>query len=57
MQGYIANGVRLGLLINLQDQQVEIYRIDNSVEILQSPSTVNGEDVLSGFVLDLAKIW
>jgi Uma2 family endonuclease len=57
MQEYIANGVRLGWLVNPQDQQVEIYRIDQSVEFLQSPSTVSGEDVLPGFVLNLAKIW
>jgi Uma2 family endonuclease len=57
MQEYIANGVRLGWLVNPQDQQVEIYRIDRSVELLQSPSTVSGEDVLPGFVLNLAKIW
>jgi Uma2 family endonuclease len=57
MQEYIANGVRLGWLVNPQDQQVEIYRIDRSVELLQSPSTVSGEDVLPGFMLNLAKIW
>jgi Uma2 family endonuclease len=57
MQEYIANGVRLGWLVNPQDQQVEIYRIDSSIEILQSPNTISGEDVLPGFVLNLAKIW
>ncbi len=57
MQEYIANGVRLGWLVNPQDQQVEIYRIDRSIEILQSPVTVSGEDVLPEFVLNLAKIW
>ena len=57
MLEYQANGVRLGWLINPQDRQVEIYRIDRSVEILQSPTTLNGEDVLPDFTLDLTAIW
>lgn len=37
MQEYRNNGVRLGWLSNPQDQQVEIYRLGQVVEILQSP--------------------
>jgi Uma2 family endonuclease len=50
-------GVRLGLLINPQDKQVEIYRVGQDVEILESPGSVSCEDVLPGFVLNLKKIW
>lgn len=57
MEEYIAVGVRLGWLINPQDKQVEIYRLNREVEILQSPSQVSGEDVLPGFVLTLADLW
>jgi Uma2 family endonuclease len=57
MLEYRANGVRLGFLINPQEQQVEIYRLNRDVEILRSPTEVSGEEVLSGFVLDLSKIW
>jgi Uma2 family endonuclease len=57
MLEYMDNGVRLGFLINPHDRQVEIYRIDRSVEILQSPATVSGEQVLPGFTLDLNSIW
>jgi Uma2 family endonuclease len=57
MLEYMANGVQLGFLINPQDQRVEIYRIDRSVEMLQSPAIVSGEQVLPGFVLDLNSIW
>ncbi|MGH2413835.1 MAG: Uma2 family endonuclease [Microcystaceae cyanobacterium] len=57
MLEYRANGVRLGLLINPQEQQVEIYRLNREVEILRSPTQVSGEDVLPGFCLDLSKIW
>ncbi len=56
MQEYLDNGVRLGWLINPKDQQVEIYRPGQEVEVLQSPVTLSGEDVLSGFVLDLRQI-
>jgi Uma2 family endonuclease len=56
MQEYIDNGVRLGWLVDPQNQRVEIYRPDRDVEILQSPASLSGEDVLPGFVLDLAQI-
>jgi Uma2 family endonuclease len=57
MREYQDNGVRLGLLINPQDNQVEIYRLNGMVEVLQSPTQVSGEDVLPGFELDLSTIW
>jgi Uma2 family endonuclease len=50
-------GVRLGLLINPQDRQVEIYRLGKEVEILESPTEISGEDVLPDFVLNLTNIW
>ncbi|HCF29178.1 MAG TPA: Uma2 family endonuclease [Cyanobacteria bacterium UBA11049] len=56
MQEYLENGVRLGWLIDPQNQQVEIYRQGRDVEVLQSPSSLSGEDVLPGFVLDLTQI-
>ncbi|MBD2302744.1 Uma2 family endonuclease [Nostoc sp. FACHB-190] len=57
MREYIDNGVRLGLLINRKSRQVEIYRQGKEVEVLESPVTVSGEDILNGFVLNLAMIW
>ncbi|MBE9186364.1 Uma2 family endonuclease [Microcoleus sp. LEGE 07076] len=57
MQEYIENGCRLGWLINRKKREVEIYRLGRSVEVLQSPQTLSGEDVLPGFVLNLQKIW
>lgn len=56
MQEYIDNGVRLGWLIDPQNQRVEIYRPNRDVEVLQSPTSLSGEDVLPGFVLDLTQI-
>jgi Uma2 family endonuclease len=57
MLEYREYGVRLGWLIDPQDRTVAVYRIDREVEILASPNSVSGEDVLPGFVLNLAKIW
>ena len=57
MEEYRANGVRLGWLIDPQKQQVEIYRLGQDVEVLQSPSNLNGEDVMPGFTLDLSSIF
>ena len=57
MQEYQDNGVRLGFLINPQAQQVEIYRQGQEKQILQSPSTLLGENVLPGFVLSLQGIF
>jgi len=57
MQEYQENGTRLGWLINRRDQQVEIYRIGKSVEILQAPATLSGEDVLPEFILSMETIW
>jgi Uma2 family endonuclease len=57
MLKYRDNGVRLGWLINLQQKQVEIYRLEQEVEVLNSPIILSGEAVLSGFKLDLSSIW
>ena len=56
MQEYLENGVRLGWLIDPQNQQVEIYRLGQGVEVLRSPTSLSAEDVLPGFVLDLGQI-
>lgn len=57
MQEYLDNGVLLGWLINPQDRQVEIYRLGQDVEVLESPKHLSGENVLPGFVLDLSPVF
>ncbi|MGB7413773.1 MAG: Uma2 family endonuclease [Thermosynechococcaceae cyanobacterium] len=51
MQEYLASGLRLGWLINPQDKTVEIYRSGQKIEVRQMPTTLEGENVLSGFTL------
>lgn len=57
MEEYVENGCRLGWLIQPHSKRVAIYRTGQSVEILQSPASLSGEEVLPGFVLNLAGLW
>jgi Uma2 family endonuclease len=57
MQEYIDNGVQLGWLIDPKTKQVEIYRVDRPKDLLENPSTLSGENILSGFILELAEIF
>jgi Uma2 family endonuclease len=57
MQEYLANGARLGWLLDPEARHVYAYRPDAPVERLDQPETVSGDPVLPGFVLDLREIW
>ncbi len=57
MREYIENGVRLGWLINQRNQQVEIYRPGQEVELLVAPESLSGENVLPELILNLTWIW
>jgi Uma2 family endonuclease len=54
MQEYLASGLRLGWLINLQNRLVEIYRLGQPVEVVTMPVELSGEEVLPGFSLAIA---
>jgi Uma2 family endonuclease len=53
MKEYQENGVRLGWFLNVKGKEAEIYRLGQAVEVLKSPISLSGEDVLPGFVLEL----
>lgn len=53
MQEYLDNGMQLGWLLDPYEQQVEVYRGGQGVEVLKSPTELSGEPVLPGFVLQL----
>jgi Uma2 family endonuclease len=57
MEEYRANGVRLGLLINPKDQQVEIYRPGQELSVLDAPASIDCSEVMPDFILDMSKIW
>lgn len=54
MQEYLMSGLQLGWLINPQSQQVEIYRQNQGVEVVNLPAILSGENVLVGFQLELS---
>ncbi|WP_353122858.1 Uma2 family endonuclease, partial [Planktothrix agardhii] len=56
MQEYIEHGTKLGWLLDRHNQRVEIYRPNQIVEIIPSPQSLSGENILPGFILDLTNI-
>lgn len=54
MREYIEAGVKLGWLINPQQQQVEIYRPGVDIEVRNLPTELSGENLLPGFILSLS---
>ncbi len=46
MREYLASGLLLGWLINPQQKQVEIYRPEQNIEIVNMPIMLSGFDVL-----------
>lgn len=57
MREYRDNGTSLGWLINRKSRQVEIYRQNREIEVIENPDTLSGENVLPGFILNLKPIW
>ena len=56
LREYISQGARLGWLIDPFKREVEIYRPSGELELLSQPSTLSGEAVLPGLVVDLSEI-
>ena len=56
MGEYIDNRAKLGFLLDRQNQRVEIYRPNQTLEILDTPQILSGEDILPGFILELPNI-
>ena len=54
MREYMDAGVQLAWLINPQQQQVEIYRPGQDVEVRNLPTELSGENVLPEFSLNLS---
>ncbi|GAB4544202.1 MAG: Uma2 family endonuclease [Pleurocapsa sp.] len=56
MQEYLVNGLALGWLIDPQNKQVEVYKQNYQIETISNPVSLSGEDVLSGFTLNVRDI-
>ncbi len=57
LEEYIANGVRLGLLIDRKQRMVHLYRPGQTPTILENPAIVNCDPEMPGLTLRMAKIW
>lgn len=57
MEEYVANGAKLGWLIDPHERKVHVYRTGSAPEILDDPETVSGEPLLKDFVLDVRALW
>ena len=57
MGEYIANGARLGLLIDPKAKQVYVYRPNQPTDSLSDPQDISCGPELPGFVLSMRDIW
>jgi Uma2 family endonuclease len=57
MDEYIANGARLGWLIDPDSKCVHIYKPKARPKILNNPRELSGDPVLPGFKLELPSLW
>ena len=57
MEEYRSNGVRLGLLIDPKNKQVEIYRPGKEISVLDAPTAIDCSEVMPGFSLSMSEIW
>jgi Uma2 family endonuclease len=57
MREYAENGARLGWLIDPESRRVWIYQSTREAACLEGPSSVSGDPVLPGFVLDVTRLW
>jgi Uma2 family endonuclease len=57
MRDYQQVSVRMGLLIDPKKKRVEIYRPGQEVEILEAPKSIDCNEVMPGFILDMSRIW
>jgi Uma2 family endonuclease len=57
MNDYLANGARLGWLIDPETRAAYVFRPGQPMQTIESATALDGEAVLPGFVLDLEEIW
>lgn len=57
MEQWIANGAKVGWLIDPERKVVAIYRAGQAAEVLKDPSSVQGDGPVAGFELVMARVW
>ena len=57
MRLWVANGAAVAWLVDPSRKAVEIYRLGREAEVLEGGSAVEGDGPVSGFVLELGRVW
>lgn len=57
MREYIEQGAQLGWLLDPMAKRAYVYRPQSEVEILDDPREIVGDSVVSGFILDVKRLW
>jgi Uma2 family endonuclease len=57
MDEYLANGARLGWLIDPEEGKVYVYRPGEKVQCRSGVQQLSAAPELPGFVLELSEIW
>jgi Uma2 family endonuclease len=57
MAEYVANGVRLGILVDRKAKAVYLYRPQQAPQMLEEPDSVSCAPELNGLSLQMTKIW
>jgi Uma2 family endonuclease len=57
MEQWTANGAQVAWLIDPERQVVAIYRPGDQPEVFQHPASVQGNGIVAGFELVMARIW
>jgi Uma2 family endonuclease len=57
MKHWIANGARLGWRIDPESKTVYVYRPDEQPDVLVEPSSAQGDGIMAGFEIVMARVW
>ena len=57
MEEYIENGSSLGWLIDPKKRRVYVFKPGEEMVVLENPTVVSGDPLLSGFELQMEEIW
>jgi Uma2 family endonuclease len=57
MAEWLANGAQLGWLIDPERRAVEVYRPGLEPRILENVDSIEADEPIAGFTLDLARVW
>ena len=57
MQEYIANGTKLGWLINPKAKEITVYQPQQDFQVFFQPKSLDGGDILPEFICEFDFLW